>query len=150
MIFQYISYIWFNALSSKKQYRNGGSSEEIEEASYLNPSASHIAASSSLRSNIAASSVSTLWLPLFRGLKVKPSFTTWSLGSVTSSLRLATRGKLVVCKAQDIVVEGQDRSYEFYFFVYFSRVSIWYVLDLDFLCNFSNNIIMDLILKSFC
>jgi hypothetical protein len=80
------------ALSSKKQYRNGGSSEEIEEASYLNPSASHIAAFSSLRSHIAASSVSMLSsrrLPLFRGLKVKLSFTTRSLGSVTSNSRLA-------------------------------------------------------------
>ena len=80
------------ALNSKKQYRNGGSSEEIEETSYLNPSVSHIVASSSLRSHIAAFFVSTLSprrLPLFRGLKVKPSFTTRSLGSVTSSSRLA-------------------------------------------------------------
>ena len=130
----YIVYTRFNALSSKKQYKNGGSWEEIEKASYLNPSVSHIAASSSLCSHIAASSVSTLSpcrLPLFIGLKVKPSFTTWSLGSVTSSSQLATRGELVVCEAQDTVVEGQDRSYEFYFFVIFSRVSIWYVLDLN-------------------
>ena len=131
----YIVYTRFNALSSKKQYRNGGSSKEIEKASYLNPSVSHIAASSSLRSHIAASSVSTLSphrLPLFRSLKVKPSFTTRSLGSVTSSLRLATRDELVVCEAQDTVVEGQNQSYEFYFFVWFAqtcRVIYWYVLN---------------------
>ncbi|GMY19550.1 glutathione S-transferase L3-like isoform X2 [Fagus crenata] len=116
------------ALSSKKQYRNGGSSEEIEEVSYLNPSASHIAAFSSLRSHITASSVSTLSsrrLPLFRGLKVKLSFTTLSLGSVTSSSRLTadslcarlrtlllkalcllmgkqTVGKHIQCEARDV------------------------------------------------
>uniref|UniRef100_A0A2N9ENA3 Thioredoxin domain-containing protein n=1 Tax=Fagus sylvatica TaxID=28930 RepID=A0A2N9ENA3_FAGSY len=60
------------------------------------------------RSHIAASSVSSLSarrLPLFTGLKVKQSFTARSLGSVTSSSRLARRGGLVVCEAQDTAIE---------------------------------------------
>ena len=71
------------------------------------------------RSHIAASSVSSLSarrLPLFTGLKVKQSITARSLGSVTSSSRLARRGGLVVCEAQDTAIEGQDRSCEFYLF----------------------------------
>ncbi|KAF5460962.1 hypothetical protein F2P56_020797 [Juglans regia] len=58
-------------------------------------------------SPIAASSFSARRLPRFGGLRARPSFSIRSFGSVSPipSSRLARRGGLVVCEAQDTAVE---------------------------------------------